>query len=82
MPIFLFLLNFIGGVFNSCLLAKFGRKPMLQIGNIAVIISLLLITIGFFINSDVGNTIVVIGLFMWMMSTGMFIFPIAWLYIA
>ena len=55
---------------------------MLQIGNLVVIIALLLITMGFFIDSSTGNIIVVIGLFMWMISTGMFVFPIAWLYIA
>ena len=69
-------------MFTSCLLARYGRKVMFQIGNLVVIIALLLITIGFFIDSYQGNIMVVIGLFIWMIAAGMFIFPISWLYIA
>ena len=55
---------------------------MLQIGNLIVIIALLIITIGCFIDSDTGRFIIIVGLYIWMVSTGMFIFPIGWIYIA
>ena len=69
-------------MFVSYLLSRYGRKPLLQIGKIITIGALLLLTIGFFMDSDNGNILAVVGLFIWMISTGFSIFTIIVLYIA
>lgn len=69
-------------MFTSFLLSKFGRKPILQIGVLSAIVALVLVTIGFFMDSESGNVVVIVGLFIWMVSVGLAIFPISWLYIA
>ena len=47
----------------SFLLSRFGRKPVFQTGTFITFISLVLITIGFFIDSDAGNILVIVGIF-------------------
>ncbi len=54
-PIVPFILNYeamFGAVLSIYLLAKLGRKTILQIGTSGLTISLLFITIGFFINKE------------------------------
>ena len=81
-PVLLYSVNLTGTMLTSFLLARLGRKPILQTGVLSGIIALILVTIGFFIESEGGNVIVIVGLFIWMISVGSAIFPISWLYIA
>jgi len=69
-------------MFSSYLLSKIGRKPILQCGSMIVIIALLMITIGFFFNTDAGNITILIGLFIRMVVLGISVNPIIWIYIS
>ena len=81
-PVLLFTTNALALVLVSFLLSKVGRKPLLQFGKVITIVALIMVTVGFFLNSDAGNILVVVGLFIWMISTGLSIFSIIILYIA
>ena len=81
-PVLLYSANLTSTMFTSFLLSKFGRKPILQIGVLSAIVALILVTIGFFLATDSGNIVVIVGLSIWMVSVGLAIFPISWLYIA
>ena len=51
-PLLLITINGLCSVFLVFLLAKFGRKPIYQIGTFGTIIGLIMITVGFFIDSS------------------------------
>lgn len=78
--------QFLGTFVTGILLAKFGRKTILQFGTLLGGIGNLLLTIGFFIKgpSDeggVGQGIILVGLFLYMAVFGISLGPIVWLYI-
>lgn len=81
-PVIYLALSLVCTMVVSFLLSRFGRKPLLQIGTLITIVSLALITAGFFLDSDAGNIIVIVGIFVWMIATGLAMNPIIWLYIA
>ena len=61
------------------MLSKFGRKTLLQLGTIVFVISNVIISIGFMINSNVGNAFVIIGLVIFMANFGLTLGPVVWL---
>ena len=67
---------------TSCLLSRFGRKNLLQIGTIIVFISLIVVSVGSFLKTDDGKNMIVAGLFFWTIGFGLSLGPIVWLYIA
>jgi hypothetical protein len=87
-PVIPFILNYeamLGAFVSIFLLAKFGRKTLIQIGVIGLMIALLLITIGFFIDKidhAASTPLILTGLFSYMFIYGCTIGTIIWLYIA
>ena len=81
-PILLNLVPVIIIIFTSILLSKFGRKTLLQIGTMIEVVSLIIVSIGYFLDSDGGKSMIVAGLFMWNVGFGLSLAPIVWLYIA
>lgn len=81
-PVIYLFLSLLCTMVVSFLLSRFGRKPLLQIGTLITIVSLSLITAGFFLDSYTGNIIVIVGIFVWMIAVGLAMNPIIWLYIA
>lgn len=83
------LINFeqvLGTFATGILLAKFGRKTILQVGTLLEGISCVLVGIGFFLkkgseDSAVGEGLVLVGLFLFMGVFGVSLGPIVWLYI-
>jgi hypothetical protein len=66
-------LTMIGAVFSIYLLAKLGRKTIIQCGTFILTVSLLLITVGFFIIDQAltaGSTLIIIGLLIYMFIFG------------
>ena len=73
---------------TGMLLAKFGRKTLLQAGIVGEAISCLLVAIGFMLkktidadDSSVDEALILIGLFLFMGVFGLSLGPIPWLYI-
>ena len=69
----------------SFLLIRFGRKPILEIGTLALGLACGMISIGFWIQSDhseVSQSLIIIALFLFMAIYGASIGPVVWLYIA
>lgn len=73
---------------TSFLLGKFGRKFILQSGTLFEAISLMIIAIGFLINSkedgadnSFSNVMILFGLFLFMLIFGLSLGPVVWLYI-
>jgi hypothetical protein len=65
---------------------KFGRKSILQYGTFFEGIGNLLVAIGFFIQGPepkegAGQSLILIGLFLYMAVFGLSLGPIVWLYI-
>ena len=81
------ILNFeqvIAAFVTSYLLSKLGRKTILQIGTIAAVFSLVLISVGFMVESlpESGqNALIIGGLVIFMANFGLSLGPIVWLYI-
>lgn len=69
---------------TSYLLTKFGRKIILLIGALGEGIACGIIMIGFFVQDDqpqVSESLVLVGLFMFMAVFGLSLGPVVWLYI-
>lgn len=69
---------------TAFLVERFGRKNLLQFGTIGASIFLLLIAVGFFIQSDTdntGNVMIIAGLVFYMLFYGLSLGPVVWLYI-
>ena len=81
-PILLNLVPVLVIMLTSCLLSKVGRKTLLQIGTLIEVMSLIIVSVGYFLNSDEGKIMIVVGLFIWMIGFGLSLGPIVWLYIA
>lgn len=88
LPVLYIGVSLLAGIFVSFLLSRFGRKPVYQIGTLAAIVSLVLITIGFFTADtdtheiDVGKILVLTGLFSWMLAAGLSVSVITWVFVA
>lgn len=81
-PIILNLVPVLVIMLTSCMLAKIGRKTLLQVGTMIEIISLIIVCIGYFLDSSEGRTMIIVGLFLWMVGFGLSLGPIVWIYIA
>lgn len=84
-PIILNFLAILGAAFSTVLLVKFGRRVLLQAGTFVLTITLLLITVGFFIVHSAyipGLVLIVVGLLSYMFTFGATLGSIIWLYIA
>lgn len=84
-PIILNFLAILGAAFSTVLLVKFGRRALLQAGTFILTITLLLITVGFFILGEAytaGLVLIVVGLLVYMFTFGATLGSIIWLYIA
>jgi hypothetical protein len=74
-----------GAFLSIFILARIGRKTMIQIGTFGLSISLLFITIGFFIQDSApspSNGLILTGLFSYMFIYGTSLGTIVWLYLA
>ena len=83
-PVFLNSEQVIAALVTTYLLAKFGRKTILQIGTLVAGLSLVLIAVGFLNQSfpdEVKNSLIIIGLVIFMANFGLSLGPIVWLYI-
>ena len=67
---------------TSGLLSKFGRKSLLQLGTMIISISLLVVSIGYFLDmeSNPAKVMIITGLFSWTVGFGL-LGPIARLYV-
>ncbi|TXH59204.1 MAG: hypothetical protein E6Q89_02540 [Bacteroidia bacterium] len=73
------------GIVSSFLLARLGRKIILQAGTLFAAISLILVAIGFWIKDSspaASNVLVILGLVIFMANFGLSLGPVTWLYIA
>lgn len=87
-PIAPIILNFetlLGAIFSIFLLVKLGRKTILQAGTFILTVSLIFITVGFFIIDIAytpGTALILIGLVVYMFTFGATLGSVIWLYIA
>lgn len=84
-PVILNFEGFAASLISSIILAKFGRKIILQFGTLTSVISLLMVAIGFLIKSSAtsaGNILIIVGLVIFMANFGLSLGPVVWLYIA
>lgn len=84
-PIVLTFENLLGAVLATYLLAKLGRRTILQGGTFIHTVSLLLITIGFFIIEsayNAGTALILIGLIVFMFTFGATLGSTIWPYTA
>ena len=75
----------LGAVLSIFILARIGRKTMIQFGTFSLSVALLLITVGFFIQESSPtstNGLILAGLFSYMFIYGISIGTIVWLYLA
>jgi SP family arabinose:H+ symporter-like MFS transporter len=79
-PVILNLEQVLGCLVTGYLLMRLGRKQILQFGTVTGVISLLMISAGFFIG-DNGSALKLIGLIIFMGNFGLSLGPIVWLYI-
>lgn len=63
------------------ILSRYGRKVIIQNGTIFIILSLLCISLGFFIENLFGNYLVVLGLVVYMATFGLSIGSVIWVII-
>ena len=68
------------------MLAKFGRKTIIQFGTFATMICLVIISVGFFLNDsenteDAANALIITGLVIYMAIFGISLGPLPWLYV-
>lgn len=83
-PVLLNLEQVITSLMCGYLLARIGRKKILQSGTFMGMVSLILIAAGFLIkhkSEGVGNAIIVVGLIIFMANFGLSLGPVVWLYI-
>ena len=69
---------------GSYFLAKnFGRRPILLYGTVAEGVANILMMTGYFVkdSNGSGEAIIMVGIFMFMISFGLSVGPIVWLYI-
>lgn len=69
----------------SILLAKLGRKIILQAGTLMATVTTSMVAIGFLVQSDnlsASNGLVISGLVIYMANFGLSLGPVVWLYIA
>lgn len=84
-PIVLTFLTLLGAIISIYLLAKIGRKTIIQCGTFILSVSMLLITIGFFIldsANSAGTGLILTGLFVFMFTFGATLGSTIWLYTA
>lgn len=74
-----------GAFLSIFILARVGRKIMIQIGTFSLSVALLFITVGFFIQDQSpgsSNGLILTGLFSYMFIYGISLGTIVWLYLA
>ena len=76
----------IGCFFTKILIAKYGRKPLLQVGTFIATGSHLLVALGFYYkfnekNDSAAEILVIVGLFLFISGYSFSLGPIIWLYI-
>ncbi len=84
-PVILNLEGVVASFIASLLLAKLGRRIILQAGTFVSALSILAVGIGFMIkssNEPLSNAFVIIGLVIFMANFGLSLGPVVWLYIA
>lgn len=84
-PFILNFLTFLGAFFSIFLLVRFGRRPILQAGTFVLTVTLIFITVGFFILDSAytaGTVLIIIGLLVYMFTFGATLGSVIWLYIA
>lgn len=84
-PIVLTFETFLGAVLSIYLLAKLGRRTILQGGTFILALSNLLVMIGFFILNDAytaGTVLILMGLIVFMFVFGATLGSTIWLYTA
>lgn len=84
-PIVLTFETLLGGILATYLLAKLGRRTILQAGTFILAVSTLLITIGFFIIDNaynVGTALILTGLLIFMFTFGATLGSTIWSYAA
>lgn len=81
-------LNFEGvlaSLVSSIILAKLGRKIILQAGTLISTISLTMVAFGFMAKPEydaAGNSLIIVGLIIFMANFNVSLGPVVWLYIA
>ena len=85
-PIFTTMLPGIGSIFASSLMIKYGRKTLLQLGGVFLVIPLIMMSVGFIAEANsneslIPKLIIVFSLFLYMGGFGLTLGPIVWLYI-
>lgn len=63
-------------------MGRVGRVFLLQSGTIIASMSLVFVGIGFILNDNTGNILILVGLFIFMGNFGMTLGPVFWLYVA
>lgn len=84
-PVILNLESVVASIISSFLLARLGRKIILQAGTFMASISLLMVAIGFLVQPDstnASNGLIITGLVIFMANFGLSLGPVVWLYIA
>lgn len=84
-PVILNLESVLAGLVSSLLLMKLGRKIILQGGTFMSAVTLIMVSIGFMIQSTSTSTssiFIITGLVIYMANFGLSLGPVMWLYIA
>lgn len=84
-PVILNLEAVLASVVSSMLLAKLGRKIILQTGTLMSSISIAMVATGFLVKplqNTAGNGLIIAGLIIFMANFGLSLGPVVWLYIA
>jgi len=84
-PILLNFLIFLGAVISIFILHRVGKKTLLQVGTLILAISLLFISIGFFILSSVytaATVLIIFGLIIFNLTFGLTFGAIIWSYVS
>lgn len=84
-PVVLNLEGVLASFVASLLLARLGRKIILQAGTLVAALSIMAVGIGFMVkssNEPLSNALVIIGLVVFMANFGLSLGPVVWLYIA
>lgn len=84
-PVILNLEGVLASFVASLLLARLGRKIILQAGTLVSALSIMAVGIGFMVkesNGPLSNALVIIGLVVFMANFGLSLGPVVWLYIA
>jgi hypothetical protein len=85
MPALLMLLFFICSIISIKFVTNHGRKPLTFYGTIGIVISLLTVTYGYFIyesNIGLAQTVLIIGLFAYLIIYGLTYAPVMWIFVA